>query len=80
MASTVRITESAHRTLRDLADREHASLQTVLERAIEHYRRQRFLEAANESYAALRANGAAWNRELAERAEWDITLNDANDE
>ena len=79
MASTVRISESSHRALRDLADREHAGLQTVLERAIESYRRQRFLEEANRTYAALRSDSVAWGAELDERADWDHTVDDGSD-
>lgn len=76
--STVRISDSSHRALRHLADTENAPLQTVLERAIENYRRQRFLEAANRQYAALRGDPAAWKQEMAEREAWDITLTDGS--
>lgn len=68
---TVRINKTMHEALRELAEREKAPLQTVLERAIENYRRQRFLEAANRQYAALRADEKAWQQELAEREQWD---------
>lgn len=74
--STVRISATSHQALRDLAEREKAPLQTVLERAIENYRRQRFLEAANRQYAALRANPDSWEQETAERDAWDTTLGD----
>ena len=76
MASTVRISEMSHRALRDLAEGENTSLQSVLERAIENYRRQRFLAAANRQYAALRADRSAWTDETAERGAWDRTLDD----
>jgi len=75
-SSTVRISSNSHRALRDLAEGERVSLQTVVERAIENYRRQRFLEAANRQYAAQRANPSAWAEELAERELWDNTLKD----
>ena len=45
----------------------------VLEKAIERYRRQRFLEEANASYAALKANPTKWKEEIAERELWDRT-------
>ena len=76
MSSTVRISETSHRALRQLAEREHASLQSVLERAIENYRRQRVLEAANRQYEALRADRRAWTLEVAERKAWDRSLSD----
>ncbi len=80
MASTVRISKESHRTLRELANREHAPLQTVLERAIENYRRERFLEAVNATYAELRRDQSAWKAELDERDEWSGTSADGDDE
>ena len=79
MTSTVRISEACHRALRALAEGEKTSLQTVLERAIENYRRQCFLDEANRRYAALRADRAAWTKEAAERGVWDRTLSDGLD-
>lgn len=69
--SPVRISERAKRTLRDLAAREGTTMQAILDRAIEAYRRQRFLETANSAFLALRENGAGWEDELRERREWD---------
>lgn len=39
--------------------------------ANERQRRQRFLEAANRAYAALRQDRAAWRQEQAERRAWE---------
>jgi len=80
MASTVRISKSAHRALRDLAEREHVPLQTVLDRAIENYRRNRFLDAVNATYDALRSDPEKWTTELKEREEWTRTSGDGDDE
>jgi len=38
---------------------------------VEQYRRQVFLEKANEEYARLRADPEAWAEELAERELWE---------
>lgn len=77
MASlTVRISKSSHATLRQLADEAGESMQTVLDKALEEYRRKCFLEAANRAYQALRDNPKAWADELAERKLWDNTLLD----
>jgi hypothetical protein len=48
----------------------------ILDKAIELYKRQRFLEGLNADFAALRQNKADWEEELAERASWDNTLSD----
>ena len=45
----------------------------VPEKAIERSRRQKFLEDANASYAALKANRKKWEEETAERELWDRT-------
>jgi len=51
-------------------------MQAVLDKAIEHYRREKFLRDANADYAALRRNPKAWKEELKERALWEQTLSD----
>jgi predicted transcriptional regulator len=73
---TVRITRSAHAALRALAEETDESMTEILEKAIEAYRKQRFLDGLNADFAALRKNQAAWEDELAERNEWDATLSD----
>jgi hypothetical protein len=50
---------------------------TILKNAIERHRRQKFLEAANASYAALKANRKKWEEEIAERELWDRTNADS---
>lgn len=75
-AGTVRISESSHRTLKDLADREGAPMQTVLDRAIENYRRAQFLDLLNQSFADLKKNSEEWAAEQQERNEWDGTTSD----
>jgi hypothetical protein len=77
MASvTVRVSKPTHRTLRQLAKEAGQSMQTVLDVAVEEYRRKQFLVQANRTYQALRDNPKAWALELAERRAWDQTLLD----
>lgn len=81
MASeTVRITPAAHKTLKSLAEQTGETMTTVLERALEAYRRQQFLAACNDAYRKLRADPKAWAQELAEREAWDQTLSDGLEE
>ena len=75
-STTVRIKLETREALRRLAEEEAEPMQEVLAHAVEAYRRQRFLERANESYAELRADPVAWQAELDERALWDGTLLD----
>ena len=43
---------------------------------VEYYRRQSFLEALNEDFAALRAQPEGWEGEMEERKFWEQTLMD----
>jgi len=79
-SANVRISRDAHAVLRQLAHQEGLSLQALLDRAVENYRRRLFLEKANAAYTTLRADKAQWDEELAERGEWDATLTDGLDE
>jgi hypothetical protein len=51
-------------------------MQTVLDKAIESYRRYVFLLQANQAFAALKQNEELWQEELAERGLWDQTMAD----
>jgi predicted transcriptional regulator len=73
---TVRISCSAHTTLRGLAEETGESMTEILDKAIEAYGRQQFLAGLNADFAALRSNPAAWDEEVAERKEWDALLVD----
>ncbi len=75
-SATVRIREETKVILQELAAETGKPMQTILDLAIEEYRRQRFLREANEAYAALRKKPKAWKAELSERKEWDATMAD----
>lgn len=79
MSLTIRISRSAHASLRRLAEEADEPMTELLDKAIEAYRRQRFLEGLNADFAALRSHPAAWADEEAERQEWDATLPDGLD-
>lgn len=69
-ATTVEISPKTRETLRRIAREEGASEQSVLDRAVDHYRRERFLREANADFAELKKYRRAWNEELAERKFW----------
>jgi predicted DNA-binding ribbon-helix-helix protein len=62
MATTamMRVRKDIHDTLRSIAEKEDVSMQDVLARALESYRRQRFLEDTNRAFAALRTDSTNW--------------------
>ncbi|HMD84389.1 MAG TPA: toxin-antitoxin system protein [Terriglobia bacterium] len=72
----VRISPRAHELLRQMAEEEQKSMQSVIDRALEGYRREKFLRAANADFEALRYNPRAWKEELRERKLWEQTLAD----
>lgn len=77
MAGTqVRVSESTHQLLRTLAAQAGESMQDVVERAVEHYRRKAFLEGLNNDFLNLQEDTAAWKDEEEERALWDNTVQD----
>ena len=51
-------------------------MQTILEKSIEYYRRQKFLKEINAAYAILRQDSEAWKATKQERSQWDATISD----
>lgn len=76
----VRISEASHQTLRELSEQEGASMQSLLDEAVEQLRRARILAQTNKAFAALRNNPKAWRQEVEERAMWESTLSDGADD
>ena len=76
MPASVRINPNSWKILKEMADSMGETMQAVLDRAIEAYRRQWLLEKANEAYAALRIDREEWEEEVAERKEWEAVLSD----
>jgi len=72
----VRISPRAHELLRQLAEEEQQSMQSILDLALERYRRERFLRAANADFAALKGDTKAWKQDLGERELWEQTVAD----
>jgi predicted DNA-binding protein len=72
----IRITPRSKAVLRALAKQEGKPMQAVLDEAIEHYQRDKFLDEMNAAFATLRNDPKGWKQEQAERALWDKTLAD----
>jgi hypothetical protein len=80
MTVTVRITPQTHETLKALAEQSGETMQAVLDRLVAQEREALFWQQTNAAYAALRADEAAWQAEIAERALWENTLMDGLDD
>jgi predicted transcriptional regulator len=73
---TVTLSNNAHETLTKLAESSGETMQTVLDKAIENYRRYIFLVQADRAFVALRQKEELWQEELAERELWDSAMLD----
>ena len=51
-------------------------MQSIIEKAVEQYKRRRFLEGLNEDFKALKKDRKAWQEETEERRLWENTLLD----
>ncbi|HUT54096.1 MAG TPA: ribbon-helix-helix protein, CopG family [bacterium] len=76
---TVRLDQASRETLKELAARSGETMQEVLRRAVEEYRRRVFLESVNAAYSKLRTDPAAWADVGREREDWDAASNDGLD-
>ncbi len=74
--TTIRVSTHTHQLLHELAQASGKPMQQVLEAALEQYRRQQILAAANAAYATLQADPEAMAAAAAEWEEWDQTLAD----
>lgn len=75
-STTVRISEQSHQRLREMAAQSGEPMQTVIDKALEQYRRQKFLEECHAAYCMLQQDPAAWTDYQQELAAWDVTLLD----
>ena len=73
---TMRVIETTHRILRELAGQSGDSMTVIVERAVERYQREQLLTGANEAWAVLQADPVARADIEAEQALWDQTLGD----
>jgi hypothetical protein len=76
MTQTIRIRPDTRRKLEALAKSESTTMTRLMDKVVDAYRRQRFLEATNAAFAMLRQNPKLWEQEQKERKEWDATLDD----
>ena len=77
--TTIRISKTTQELLHVLASQDNTSMQTIVEQAVEHYRRQRFLEGLSADFTDLRENNKNWHDERQERQQWDRTLSDGEE-
>ena len=80
MTTTIRISTSSHEILKEESMASGRSMQAVLEDAIEHYRRQRFVQEVNAAYSRVREDALAWGEIVEERNAWEGSVGDGLDD
>lgn len=76
MATTVRVEDDVHRTLREIAESEHRPIGKVIEEAVRLYEKEKFWNEVNASLERLREDPVAWQDSMDELAEWDAMPNE----
>ena len=80
MSKTMRISNETSSCLNELAPEIKIPKQEIIEKAVKLFAKRYFLHKTNREYAELRKDSVAWEEELKERNEWDVTLLDGLDE
>ena len=75
-ATTVRVAPETRAIIQELARESKQSMQELVARAVEHYRRQLMLRRTNEAFAALREQHGPPSKEGEDRLIWDAALAD----
>ncbi len=77
MASkNIRVSEETMIYLKELSKKANTSMQDIVQKAVEDYRRNRILEETNTAFMKLKGDTKAWQEEEIERKEWEATLGD----
>ncbi len=74
--TTIRVTRQTYDTLKEIAVREHASMQDMVDKLLENYETNKFFEDLQQSVLAVKEDPHAWADELQEREDWEATLSD----
>ena len=79
--ATVRVSLKVRNILKDLSRETGEPMASILNEAVENYRRQLILEKANQAYKKLKENQEMWKEEVEERKMWDsMNMDDIEDE
>lgn len=70
------VTKKTWKSLRQTAEQTGMTMQEILEKSVEEYRRKQLLEETNKAFLALKQNAEQWKEELEERHIWDRALAD----
>lgn len=74
--SQVRVSESTHKVLQALSSKEGKTMQDIIDKAIEDYRRKNFLEGLSQDFQVLQEDPDLWKEHEEEIVLWNNTLQD----
>ena len=74
----VRISRRDKDILQELAHEEGEPMPRILHKALEVYRRQKFLDQVNVSYEQFKRNEEAWQHETSERKLWNSAAHESD--
>lgn len=75
----VRIDKTSFELLREMSKMTGQSMQAILSKAVENYRRKIFFKKLNDSYLALKMDSRKWKEESKDLEAWDNSLKDGLD-
>ncbi len=75
---SIKVAISTYGILKEAAEKENTTLQTILDKLAKEYRTKKFFEEVNEAYKTM--SPAEWAIELTERNEMDAALMDGLEE
>lgn len=76
----IRISEKALEVVRHISRQKGLDVSDVLDRAVESYRREVFLDEVSRSFQTLKEDSEAWRAEVEERSLWDNSVADGVDQ
>lgn len=79
-ANVVRLNEVSYQTLREISKKNGETMQSMLEKAVAEIRRKEFFAELDNAYANLKSDKVAWQEELEERALFQQTSADNQDD
>lgn len=74
--TTIRINKKVYLELKNIAEDENETMQSVIEKAVEDYKTKRFFDELGKSVQKAKSNSQSWEEVLKERKEWESTLPD----
>ena len=78
--TSIQISEKSLEIVRNISERNGLQMSDVLDKAVETYRREVFLDDTNRAFETLKKDSDSWQEELEERALWEDTLSDGVNE